>query len=717
MKKPELLAPAGNYEALVAAIQAGCDAVYLGGKHFGARAFSNNFSDEEIVDAIKLAHKYGVKVYVTCNTLIYEDEINEFMAYIDFLHQNNVDAVLIQDLGMLDLVRKTYPNLEIHASTQMHIHNLDGVELMDKLGIKRVVLARETPIETIKNIKENTKMPIEVFVHGALCISYSGQCLMSYLNGGRSGNRGECAGTCRMPYLVQAGNITLNKEGNYPLSTKDLNTLEYIGDLIDLGIDSLKIEGRMKSSTYVYLVVSIYREAIDSYINTGKVNIDKEKLHNLKIMFNREYTKGFIFNEDNNNFVNMKHSNHQGVKIGNVIEYKNHFATIRLSDDLFIGDGLRVVGNNEVGVKVNEFFINYKLIKEAHKGDVISIETHAPVMIGDEVLKTSSEHIDNEINEFIKDSKRKVTINCQVIAKVGHKLSIEVNDGIHQVIKESIVLDAASKLATSKEIIAEKINKLGDTVYAINDLNIEMDENVFVPLKMFNDLRRDAIQELDDLRIGKSNYKKDIYQIEVSDYSKERNVNALVGNINIYNKIDKDKYNIIYADEDITGTIRRLAPVMTDYINISDNVMISEFGALNSLKDVASDTHLNIVNSYGVAFLHSMGVNKVTLSLELKYDQVRKLIRSYEERYSKHPNVEVVIYGRMEMMISKFSLNKYYDIANLTLKNHFNDEYQVRTKDNVMTIYSNKILDLTDDYHAIGVNSIRYDYLLEKDTL
>ena len=139
MKKPELLAPAGNYEALVAAIQAGCDAVYLGGKHFGARAFSNNFSDEEIVDAIKLAHKYGVKVYVTCNTLIYEDEINEFMAYIDFLHQNNVDAVLIQDLGMLDLVRKTYPNLEIHASTQMHIHNLDGVELMDKLGIKRVV--------------------------------------------------------------------------------------------------------------------------------------------------------------------------------------------------------------------------------------------------------------------------------------------------------------------------------------------------------------------------------------------------------------------------------------------------------------------------------------------------------------------------------------------------------------------------------------------------
>ena len=717
MKKPELLAPAGNYEALVAAIQAGCDAVYLGGKHFGARAFSNNFTDEEVIEAIKLAHKYGVKVYVTCNTLIYEDEIPEFMAYIDFLHQNNVDAILIQDLGMLDLVRKTYPNLEIHASTQMHIHNLDGVELMEKLGLKRVVLARETPIETIKNIKTKSKMPIEVFVHGALCISYSGQCLMSYLNGGRSGNRGECAGTCRLPYSVNVGNITLNKDGDYPLSTSDLNTLEYIGDLIDLGVDSLKIEGRMKSSTYVYLVVSIYREAIDSYINTGKVNINKNKLHDLMIMFNRGYTKGFIFNEDNNNFVNMKHSNHQGIKIGKVIDYKNHFATIRLTDDLYIGDGLRIVGSSELGVKVNEFFINYKLIKEAHKGDVISIETHAAVMIDDEVLKTSSEHIDNNINELIRENMRKVNIKCQVIAKVGNKLSIQVNDGIHQVTKESIILDAASKMATSKEVIDEKINKLGDTVYSINELNIEMDDNVFVPLKIFNDLRRDVIEELDNLRIGTSNYKKNDYKIELSDYPKERNVNALVANINIYNKLDKSKYNVIYADEDIPETVRRIEPVRSDYKDIKDGVMISEIGALNCLKNVSSDTHLNIVNSYGVAFLHSLGVNKVTLSLELKYDQVRRLIRAYEERYSKHPNVEVVVYGRLEMMISKFSLNKYYDIDKLTLKNRFNDEYQVRTKNNFMTIYSSKILDLPDDYHAIGANSIRYNYLLEKDTL
>src|SRR5574344_1568345 len=228
MKKPELLAPAGNYELLVAAIQAGCDAVYLGGNHFGARAFSNNFTDEEIVKAINYAHLYGVKIYVTCNTLIYDDEVESFISFIEFLYKNNVDAVLIQDVGMFDLVHQTFPDLEIHASTQMHIHNLDGVELMQKLGVKRVVIARETSYDTIQKIKNKCNMPIEVFVHGALCISYSGQCLMSYLNGGRSGNRGECAGTCRLPYQVIDGNKKINCEGDFPLSTKDLNTLEMI---------------------------------------------------------------------------------------------------------------------------------------------------------------------------------------------------------------------------------------------------------------------------------------------------------------------------------------------------------------------------------------------------------------------------------------------------------------------------------------------------------
>jgi len=195
----ELLSPAGNFECLTAAIEAGCDAVYLGGKLFGARAFSDNFDNEELVKAINYAHLYGVKVYVTVNTLIYEREVDKFLEYVDFLYKNNIDALIIQDIGMMDLIRKTYPDLELHASTQMHIHNIEGVKLVEKLGLKRAVLARETSIDTIKYIKENTNIELEIFVQGALCISYSGQCLMSALIGNRSGNRGSCAGCCRQP--------------------------------------------------------------------------------------------------------------------------------------------------------------------------------------------------------------------------------------------------------------------------------------------------------------------------------------------------------------------------------------------------------------------------------------------------------------------------------------------------------------------------------------
>ena len=185
MKKIELLAPAGNMESLIAAIKAGCDAVYLGGYMFGARSFAGNFSNEEIIEAVNYAHLYGVKVYVTVNTLIYEDEVDTLLNYVDFLHKNNVDAVIIQDIGMMDLVKQTYPNLEIHASTQMHIHNLEGVKLIEELGLSRVVLARETNIDEIKNIRKNTNLALEVFIHGALCISYSGQCLMRSLIGRR----------------------------------------------------------------------------------------------------------------------------------------------------------------------------------------------------------------------------------------------------------------------------------------------------------------------------------------------------------------------------------------------------------------------------------------------------------------------------------------------------------------------------------------------------
>ena len=410
LKKPELLAPAGDFTSLKAAILAGCDAVYLGGKLFGARAFSNNFSNDELIEAIKYAHLYGVKVYVTVNTLVYEREVDKFMDYIDFLYRHNVDALIVQDIGMMDLIRKTYPLLELHASTQMHIHNLEGVKLIESLGLKRVVLARETPIELIKKIKRNSTIELEVFTHGALCISYSGQCLFSSFIGNRSGNRGSCAGSCRQKYNLVVDNKKVNSE-QYLLSTKDLCTLEKIGDLINLGVDSLKIEGRMKSPSYVYLVTKLYREAIDSYCLNSQVKINLDELDDLKKIFNRQYTKGFLFND--NDVVNSYRPNHLGVEIGKVIKSQNNYVDILLTADLNINDGIRFI-DDDIGFIVTSLFKNKKRIDHAKKGDVISIYCKDKIS-NTKVFKTTDYLLNKKIEDILKNKKKiNITENLEV---------------------------------------------------------------------------------------------------------------------------------------------------------------------------------------------------------------------------------------------------------------------------------------------------------------
>ena len=438
MKKVELLAPAGNMESLKAAINAGCDAVYLGGYMFSARSFAGNFSDEELIEAIKYAHLYGVKVYVTVNTIIYEREVNMFMEYIDFLHKNNVDAVIMQDLGMMDLVRNTYPNLEIHASTQMHIHNLESVKNAEKIGLNRVVLARETNISDIKNIKENTNIELEIFVHGALCISYSGQCLMSKMIGGRSGNLGVCAGSCRLPYdLVEINNgkeTKLNKN-NYLLSMKDLNSLENLSKLLDVGVTSLKIEGRMKRPEYVYLVTSIYRKAIDSYYLNGSINISEEDILELKKIYNREFTKGFLFGEENNKITNEYRPNHMGIKIGKVVSVTKKSVLIKLNSDVSIHDGIRILGNNDYGFTLNRFYINKKLVKETKFGNIIEIylDDINSIKVGSNVLKTTDYKQLNEIQDKLKNNHRKVDITGTITCEVGKNICLEISDCINKV--------------------------------------------------------------------------------------------------------------------------------------------------------------------------------------------------------------------------------------------------------------------------------------------
>ena len=720
MKKPELLAPVGNRESLIAAIEAGCDAVYLGGTLFGARKFANNFNQEEMKDAILYAHQYGVKVYVTVNTLIYENEVDEFLEYIEFLHKANVDAVIMQDIGMMDLVRKTFPNLSIHASTQMHIHNLEGTKLVSELGLERVVLARETSIEEIKRIKENTNIELEIFIHGALCMSYSGQCLMSSLIGGRSGNRGTCTQCCRLPYDFISDNKKINKD-SYLLSTKDLNSIYNLNKLLELNIDSLKIEGRMKSPEYVYQVVSIYRKAIDAYYNNETINLEEE-LKKLQVIFNRKFTKGFLFNEENNNFINPYRPNHMGIEIGKVIEYKNGFATIELNDTLNRLDGIRIVGKKDIGFTVLKMYKNKKEVESSN--GIISIKIEDKVEKGDIVLKTKDVKLIEEINKKIKEKNRKVNIKGYLIAKVNEPLKLVVNYKNKEITILGDLVESSKTSPTKEEDIFYSLNKLGNTSFKFEELKIDKDNNIFIRVYSLNELRRKMVEDLIKLMNEGKTFVKEKYSINLNKYEEEKGYSVLISNIDDYIAIkDKNIKNIymnkeLYNKIDDSRKVLKLERVVSDY-NINENALIGELGGVNYYKNGYTDYSLNVVNSYSVAFLHSLGIKKVTLSYELTDYQIEEIIDNYKERYNQHPNLELIVSSTPEVMISKFNLIKYFNLNNKNnyLRDTYNNLFKVENIDDKMIIKFYKKIELNDHqkYFDMGINTLRIHIEDEND--
>lgn len=710
LKKPELLSPVGNFESLKSAILAGCDAVYLGGKLFGARAFSNNFSNDELIEAIKYAHLYGVKVYVTVNTLIYEHEVDKFMEYIDFLYKNNVDALIIQDIGMMNLIRKVYPLLELHASTQMHIHNVEGVKLVEKLGLKRAVLARETDINLIKEIKQNTNIELEVFIHGALCISYSGQCLFSSLIGNRSGNRGSCAGSCRQKYDLLINNKKVNKD-KYLLSTKDLCSLENIGKLIDIGVDSLKIEGRMKSPSYVYLVTKLYREAIDSYLKNKKVAINLDELNDLKKIFNRKYTKGFLFNE--NNIVNSYRPNHLGIEIGKVIKSQNNYIDILLTNDLNINDGIRFI-DDDIGFTITSLYKNKKRVDHAKKGDVVSIYYKGKIS-NSKVVKTTDYLLNKKIEDFLKN-KKKIDIFGTLKVHLNKPLKLKITDDNNEVIVTGNIAQKAMTSPISYERITEQLNKTGNTIYQFKDLKIIGDTNIFISIKELNDLRNKAINLLNEKRLYQYKYIKEKYTIDLPDFKKEKNYNVLISSMNQYNKIKNNDYKYIYMEQDLFDKIKdarkvlRLNRVLEHHQKYNQKLLIGELGSL-MYEDILTDFSLNVTNSYAVALLHSLNVKQVCLSYELTDTQIKNLIDGYHNRYHKHPNLELVIYGNLEAMVSKYNINQKYNVNKSILLDRFNNKYKIIIKDNLMHVYDYKKRNYkdTNKYFDMGINNLRYN--------
>lgn len=665
LKKVELLAPAGHKDALIGAINAGADAIYLAGKRFGARAYANNFSDEELIETIDYAHVRGVRVFVAINTLVFDDEVEDLISYADFLVKHHVDALIVQDLGMIDLFVKRYPDTEIHVSTQFNTHNLYQVKMLKALGVKRIVLARETSIQTIKAIKKEVDIELEVFIHGALCVSYSGNCLMSSMIGGRSGNRGECAQPCRLPYQLYKDNQKI-QDSSYLLSTKDLMTIDYIGELIEIGIDSFKIEGRMRKKEYVIETVKAYRHAIDQHLSHQKYDSTND-IDRLKRVFNREFTKGFVLNEVPRLINNSEFQSHLGVPLGKVIGYQKNRVKILLEEPIRIGDGYRILSPEPYGDIVSRIHKKDELVKEALENEVIELDVKNAIQIGSIVVKTTDVTIENEDLAYLSENYKCVKLNGKVTAKVGQHLKLDLSDGFHQVsVTSAELIEQADQNPTSREEIELRFSKLGNTPFEYSLLEIENDENGFIPVKMINQMRRDAIDQLVYYRTLQDQERKVVNVMfdPLSFDDEPQTLKVKVKTMDQYQSAISCGIEEILIEDTLKVTDIRESDVMslrriqTDQKKTIEGVSyIHDIGSilLNSNQyDLYGDQFLNVTNIYSAYTLFKLGLKRITFAYEVSKDRIFKFMELFEKKFQTTPPVDLILYGRPDLMMTKY---------------------------------------------------------------
>ena len=633
--KIELLSPAGNFECLVAAVQAGCDAVYLSGKNFGARSYAGNFDNDELLKAVEYCHLHNVLVYVTVNTLVKENEFKELDVYLNYLNNINVDAVIVQDLGVIRFIKLNYPTLEVHASTQLNVFNKEGAALLKKLGVTRVVLARETSIDILKEINQED-IETEVFIHGALCFSSSGNCLMSSAIGGRSGNRGKCAQPCRKTYsLYEDNNLIVSKKAL--LSMKDLMTLEHIDELIDANITSLKIEGRMKSKEYVYIVTKAYREAIDEYYKRKQYSISNQTINNLKLVFNREFTKGYLFNENNIDVTNINSVNHQGLLIGKVLNATKDFIEISLNSDISLHDGLRVLSKEEYGLFVTSIYVNGNNVKKAYKNQIAKFFINNNSKIGDLVVMTTSETLSKEINEILKHENIKHKISLDVSIFSNYPLKVTVRLGDYQFTINSDVLEYSEQLL-SVDRIKEQLSKLTSTVYEIDSIKIKTDEHAFVRVSMLNAIRRSFVDELNKYLTSKKNK-------VLPCYFEKENSNKVLKFFEFEVFINKDyqrdiceKFNIkrIYALNNEFGS----------RITNNNYVVAHNIGQIKNNSIISP--YMNLFNSESLKLMEELNIDTCYLAPEVDINNIELMkLKDY------NLNVGIIGYGKLDLMASK----------------------------------------------------------------
>ncbi|MBY6953201.1 DUF3656 domain-containing U32 family peptidase [Clostridium botulinum] len=754
MRKIELLAPAGSVESLYAAVQAGADAVYMGGSKFSARAYANNFDDEQLKEAINYCHLYGVKVYITVNTLIKEEEIKEAIKYIRFLYSIGVDALIIQDTGIAKLIKENLPDFEIHASTQMTVHNGEGAIFLKELGFKRIVLSRELSLKEIEYISKDLDIETEIFVHGALCICYSGQCLMSSILGGRSGNRGRCAQPCRLPYtLINEKNDKETK--GYLLSPKDICNIENMEDLIKAGATSFKIEGRMKRPEYVAGVIRSYRKAIDAAIN--KENFEEEQnKKELMQLFNREgFSKAYLYGNNGKDMMAYYFPKNTGLLLGEV----NKDKSIKLEENLKIKDGIR---NADKGFIVSSIIKDNKEVEKAYKGDLVKIKP-SNYKFKDKLYKTSDTELLQSLGKIYEDKfNKKIYLEANVEFKVGEKIKLSCRYNGEEYFAEGKEIEKALKKPLSMEKIEENLMKSGETPFKINKIKFDSYEEGFLPVSEINNCRRILINSIEEKIIQNNPHCGKIKRVNVDNiYSningiKENDLPKYIFSIYTYeqlkavadngfkniivdlftrNPLNLHKIKGLYQDLNIYLKAPNIIKSEFDYVEkiIEENlynikgIVTANLGIVNKFNNrtkIIGDYKLNIFNSFAGDFYKDF-IKGSCLSIELNKKEVKSI--------TKHMNLDsqMLIYGKIENMVSEYcpigstfggknsysTCNKACEKGIYTLKDRMSVKFPVKTDIFCRShIYNNSDINLIgniEELRTFGINSFRLDFLEE----
>ena len=742
----ELLSPVGDYEALVAAVHNGADAVYFGADEFNARMNSKNFNRQELKEAIEYAKLRNVKTNLTLNILIKNNEFESAMDLVKYAYECGIDAIIVQDLGLARQIIKNYPEIDVHCSTQMTIYDSKGVQHAQELGFRRCVLARELSIEEIKNICKNTDLEIEVFIHGALCICYSGQCLMSSIIGGRSGNRGKCAGTCRLPYSLVKNEQVVDK--GYLLSSKDVCTLDILPELISAGVKSFKIEGRMKSPEYVGLVTSIYRKYIDLANSNRPYTVEHEDREKLMQIFNRGgFSTGYLKGKLGKEMMYKHRPNHIGIYIGEVISYNKNKGHVKfkLEKELSIGDSIAV---NEDSCKISELMLGNNNIKTGKVGQVITIgRLHGNIKQGEKVYKTVSIDLNRQVDEINKKENVKRLIACKVIVKENKPIILTLKDKTTGIIveKKGIIPEKAQKTGLTEERIKEQIGKLGNTVFKIDNFDIELEDMLIMPISGINELRRIAVQELENK--VKETFSRKANPIKLNSTNNQREhekheptVSLCLNNMNSlleYEKLENVdriyiplrffvKYKDIIKNISLKYKTYMLMPTISkgNYNNIDiqgilkenniKGVVVSNLSQIEKFKgmDLIANYTMNIFNDYSVDELKYMGIKEYTISPEADKETITNISNNLKK--------ELIVYGRTRLMISEYcAIGTYKNCKGICesgeykIKDRMGFEFPIytdRTNCNNI-IYNSKVTSI--EWNEFNPDSIRIDVLDE----